>query len=86
MSRKIRKSRFMRLVEDPYCDAEARFTIELELPYDLLKSIADRSVTGVDVLIMAPTELEAKQLAADALQELALVISDEVACLRKLVK
>ena len=86
MSRKVRNSRFMRIMEDKYCDAEARFEINLYLPLDLMKSVADRSVTGVDVIVMAPTKQDAERLTAAVLEELIGVLSDELASLKRAIK
>ena len=86
MSRKVRNSRFMRITEDEHCDAAARFEINLYLPLDLMKSVADRSVTGVDVIVMAPTKQDAERLTAAVLEELIGVLSDELACLKRAIK
>lgn len=84
MSRKVGKSKFMRMMEDPYCDAEARFSIDIDLPYDFMKPNADRSVTGVAITIMAPTAKEARRLTVESLKKLIEVFSSELACLEKL--
>lgn len=86
MSRKVRKARFMRITEDEYCDAAARFEINLYLPLDFMKSIADRSVTNVDVSVMAPTKQDAERLTAAVLEELIGVLSDELASLKRPIK
>ena len=86
MNRKVRNSRFMRIMEDKYCDPAARFEINLYLPLDLMKSVADRSVTGVDVIVMAPTKPDAERLTAAVLEELIGVLSDELACLKRAIK
>lgn len=86
MSRKVRKARFMRIIEDEHCDAAARFEINLYLPLDLMKSVADRSVTNVDVSVMAPTKQDAERLTAAVLEELIGVLSDELASLKRPIK
>ena len=86
MSRKVRKARFMRITEDKYCDAAARFEINLYLPLDLMKSVADRSVTNVDVSVMAPTKQDAERLTAAVLEELIGVLSDELASLKRPIR
>ena len=86
MSRKVRKARFMRITEDEYCDAAARFEINLYLPLDSMKSVADRSVTNVDVSVMAPTKQDAERLTAAVLEELIGVLSDELASLKRPIK
>ena len=86
MSRKVHKTRFMRITEDEHCDAAARFEINLDLPLDLMKSVADRSVTNVDVSVMAPTKQDAERLTAAVLEELIGVLSDELASLKRPIK
>ena len=86
MSRKVRKARFMRITDDAHCDAAARFEINLYLPLDLMKSVADRSVTNVDVSVMAPTKQDAERLTAAVLEELIGVLSDELASLKRAIK
>ncbi len=86
MSRKVRKARFMRITENERCDAAARFEINLYLPLDLMKSVADRSVTNVDVSVMAPTKQDAERLTAAVLEELIGVLSDELASLKRPIK
>ena len=86
MSRKVRKARFMRITEDEYCDAAARFEINVYLPLDSMKSVADRSVTNVDVSVMAPTKQDAERLTAAVLEELIGVLSDELASLKRPIK
>ena len=86
MSRKVHKTRFMRITEDEHCDAAARFEINLDLPLDLMKSVADRSVTNVGVSVMAPTKQDAERLTAAVLEELIGVLSDELASLKRAIK
>ena len=86
MSRKVRKARFMRITENEHCDAAARFEINLDLPLDLMKSVADRSVTNVDVSVMAPTKQDAERLTAAVLEELIGVLSNELASLKRAIK
>ena len=86
MSRKVHKTRFMRITEDEHCDAAARFEINLYLPLDLMKSVADRSVTNVDVSVMAPTKQDAERLTAAVLEELIGVLSDELASLKRPIR
>ena len=86
MSRKVHKTRFMRVTEDEHCDAAARFEINLDLPLDLMKSVADRSVTNVSVSVMAPTKQDAERLTAAVLEELIGVLSDELASLKRAIK
>ena len=86
MSRKVHKTRFMRVTEDEHCDAAARFEINLYLPLDLMKSVADRSVTNVGVSVMAPTKQDAERLTAAVLEELIGVLSDELASLKRAIK
>ena len=86
MSRKVHKTRFMRITEDEHCDAAARFEINLDLPLDLMKSVADRSVTNVDVSVMAPTKQDAERLIAAVLEELIGVLSDELAGLKRPIR
>ena len=86
MSRKVRKARFMRITENEHCDAAARFEINLDLPLDLMKSVADRSVTNVHVSVMAPTKQDAERLTAAGLEELIGVLSDELASLKRPIR
>ena len=86
MSRKVHKTRFMRITEDEHCDAAARFEINLDLPLDLMKSVADCSVTNVGVSVMAPTKQDAERLTAAVLEELIGVLSDELASLKRPIK
>ena len=86
MCRKVRKARFMRITEDEHCAAAARFEINLYLPLDLMKSVADRSVTNVDVSVMAPTKQDAERLTAAVLEELIGVLSDELASLKRPIR
>ena len=51
-----------------------------------MKSVADRSVTGVDVIVMAPTKPDAERLTAAVLEELIGVLSDELACLKRPIR
>lgn len=86
MSRKVRKARFMRITENERCDAAARFEINLYLPLDLMKSIADRSITNVNISVIAPTKQDAERLTAAVLEELIGVLSDELASLKRAIK
>ena len=54
MSRKIPKSKFIRIREDLHNDPEARWEVDLYLPTQFAKPETDRSVVGVDIVIMGP--------------------------------
>ena len=84
MSRKIPKSKFMRIREDLHNDPEARWEVDLYLPTQFAKPETDRSVVGVDILIMGPTEAEVKRLSVVALKKIIDALSSELACLEKL--